>query len=448
MASVVLPKCIDYSQPSALPDGCTSSSIVVTPSNGSAFLQQSIIQIDLPTRSYLVPESMYLRFRVTYTGQTAASTGLTGTAVRGTPAYTIIGNRLETLCGSQTIESISNFSQLCNMVINTRMTYSAKLGVAYPFGYNSQSGVSGFDNSTNAPNGGYITGASGASVFYAIPLNCILSNANRLVPLKYCPQMRIQLTTESVANAIKPDTATAANSVTAFSISNVELCMDLVDFPSSVDAAIMARSNGMITIKSQSYLSSGTTLSAGSSGSLEFVYQQRLASVKSVFLHCSGTDLTVGGVGKQNLFFDSVDPTSNQGDIQFFIAQTPYPSRPLSTVINKAGIFWELSSAWGPSHDLLSTQFAINPTEFNYVNGSTTSINQMGKFYVATNTERLSQGNDALLTGVSSQGSPISVRLNISTGAPTTVAQVLQLIALYDVLLQIDMQARTLTVMQ
>jgi hypothetical protein len=245
-----------------------------------------------------------------------------------------------------------------------------------------------------------------------------------------------------VSNAIKADSVTAANSATSFSITNVELSMDIIEFPNFVDQAIIARSNGMITLKSQSYLSSGTTLTGGSSGSLEFVYQQRLASIKSVFLLCAGTDAT-----KLNLFFDSVDATSNAGDYQFFIASNPYPSRPLSTVINKAGIFWELSSAWGPSHDLLSTQFAINPTEFNYLNGGTTTINQMGKFYVATNVERLST-SDALLTGVSSQGSPISVRLNISTGSPATNAQVLQLICLYDVLLQIDMSARTLTVMQ
>lgn len=446
MASVVLPKELDFKQPNSLPDGTQSTSIVVSPSNGATFTQQSIIQLDLPSRSWLVPESMYIRYKVTYSGQAAASTALTGTAIRGTPCYTLF-NRLETIVGSQTVESISQYNQLSNMIINSRMSYSAKVGVAYPFGYNPSSGVTGFDNATSAPNGGYITGASGSSVFYACPLGNILSNCNRLFPLKYCPSVRIQLTTESVANAIKPDTLTAGNSVNAYTISNVELCMDLIDFPNFVDEAIMARSGGMITIKSQSFLSSGTTLSANSSGSLEFVYQQRLASIKSVFLHCSGTDLTIAGAGKQNLFFDSVDCTSNAGDYQFFIASTPYPSRPLSTVINKAGIFWELSSAWGPVHDLLSTTFAINPTEFNYVNGSTTSINQMGKFYIATNVERIST-SDGLLTGVSSQGSPISVRINISSGSPATVAQVLQLICLYDALLQIDMRARTLTVMQ
>jgi hypothetical protein len=69
----------------------------------------------------------------------------------------------------------------------------------------------------------------------------------------------------------------------------------------------------------------------------------------------------------------------------------------------------------------------------------------MGKFYLGTNVEKLST-NGALLTGISSQGSPISFRVSIGTA--TTNAQVIQLIALYDALLQIDIPSRTLVVMQ
>jgi hypothetical protein len=152
-----------------------------------------------------------------------------------------------------------------------------------------------------------------------------------------------------------------------------------------------------------------------------------------------------------NGFFDSLDCTTVTGspllggDYQWFISGLPYPSRPISTILNKSAVSMELSSAFGPAHDLLSSNFSINPTEFGYVNNSTTTINQPGKFYLGTNVEKLST-NDALLTGVSSQGSPISFRVNI--GAATTVTQVIQLICLFDSLLQIDMTQRTLVVMQ
>ena len=105
----------------------------------------------------------------------------------------------------------------------------------------------------------------------------------------------------------------------------------------------------------------------------------------------------------------------------------------------------ELSGAFGPAHDLLTSNFSINPTEFNSGNTTVTSQAAMGKFYLGTNVERLST-NDALLTGISSQGSPISFRVSIGTA--TTNAQVIQLICMYDALLQVDMASRTLTVMQ
>jgi hypothetical protein len=254
------------------------------------------------------------------------------------------------------------------------------------------------------------------------------------------PSCRIQLTTETLANAIQ--SPAGANAIASYSLSNVELCYDIIEFSPFVDQAISAMGQGSITIRSQSYLSSGVTLAGGSVGSLEFLFNQRLASIKSLFAHLSGTVATVA----LNTLFDSVDVTgTNGGDYQFFVSGLPYPPRPLSTVLNKAGISMELSAAFGPAHDLLTSNFSIAPTEFNSGNTTTTTQCAMGKFYVGTNTEKLST-NGALLTGISSQGSPISVRVSIGTA--TTNAQVIQLICLYDALLKIDIPSRTLVVLQ
>jgi hypothetical protein len=257
--------------------------------------------------------------------------------------------------------------------------------------------------------------------------------------LKYLPSIRLQFTLDSLANIVKADSVTAANSPTAYTISNFEFCYDLIEFSPLVDQAISARGNGMLTIKSQSFLSSGTTVGAGTNGSIELVYNQRLASIKSVFLLCAGTDAT-----KLNLSFDSADMTSSNGSYQFVIAGTQYPTRELNTLTAKAGIFMELSQAISPAGDMLQSQFAINPLEFNRINADTTTVNQPAKFIIGVNTERMM--TSALLTGISSQGSPISVRISMSTAM--TVAQVAQLICQYDALLQIDMSARTLVVLQ
>jgi hypothetical protein len=438
----VLPREINYKSAMSLPDGTVSNSIVASPINGQTFGPSSIAQFDLVSRGYLVPESVYIRYKLT---TTLPATAGANNAIKGTPVYSVF-SRLETIVGSQVVESIQNYNQLCNMLVNCKMNYAQKVGIANSFGYTSAATATSyaFDFSTNSPNGfSWATStaaapvATGGAIFLAAPLGCILSNADHLVPLKYMPSCRIQITTDTLGNAYRLD---GTNPITNYSISNFELCYDIIEFSPLVDQAISSMGGGQITIRSQSYLSSGTSIAQNTSGSTEYIFNQRLASIKSLFCHLSGTDAT-----KVNGFFDSVDITTNNGDYQWFVAGLPYPPRPISTVLNKAGASMELSNAFGPAHDLLTSNFAINPTEFNYTIAGTTTVQQMGKFYLGSNVEKLST-NGALLTGISSQGSPISFR--VSTGTALSQASVIQLICLYDALLQIDIPSRTLVVMQ
>jgi hypothetical protein len=445
----VLPKEINYKSAISLPEGTQSNSIVASPINGQTFGPSSIIQFDLVQRGYLVPESMYIRFRLVTTlpTTTAAAAG----AVKGTPVYTPFA-RLETIVGSQVVESIQNYNQLCNMLVNCKMNYAQKVGLANAFGYSDATSAItyGFDFSTNCPNGLDLNAATsigasaglgvGANIPLAAPLGCLLSNSDNLVPLKFLPSCRIQLTTDTLGNVYNGTGTAVATTITNYSIQSCELCYDIIEFSPLVDQAISSMNAGKITIRSQSFLSSGVTIASGTSGSTEYLFNQRLASIKSLFAHLSGSDAT-----KVNNFFDSVDITTNNGDYQFFVSGMPYPPRPLSTVVNKSGVSMELSSAFGPAHDLLTSNFSINPTEFNYTIASTTTVQQMGKFYLGVNTEKLST-NGALLTGISSQGSPISLR--VSTGTALSQAAVIQLICLYDALLQIDIPSRTLVVLQ
>lgn len=436
----VLPKEINYKSAMSLPDGTSSNSIVSSPINGATFGPSQIVQFDLVSRGYLVPESMYIRYRLTTTGGTA---GAATNFIRGTPVYSFFA-RSEVIVGSQVVESIQNYNQLCNMLVNCKMNYAQKVGLANSFGYTSSTAATAFafDFSTNAANGGNLstsTGAAPQSIFLAAPLGNLLSNADHLVPLKFMPSCRIQLTTETIANAIQ--TPAGVNAIANYSISNFELCYDIIEFSPMVDQAITQMGAGSITIRSQSYLSSGVSVGNGLTGTLEFLFNQRLASIKSLFAHLSGT-----GTNALNGFFDSLDITAGLGDYQFFVSGMPYPPRPISTVLNKAGASMELSAAFGPTHDLLTSNFAITPAEFNATLGVATTQNQMGKFYIGTNVEKLST-NGALLTGISSQGSPISVRVGIGATA-TAQASVLQLICLFDSLLQIDIPSRTLVVLQ
>lgn len=432
----VLPKEINYGKKNiSLPKGTSCiNGAVSTPASGFSFGPAQQIQFNLPSRSYLVPESIYLRYRITLTGGDAT----TSFGIGAFPAYSPF-SQCQTIIGSNVVENIANYGALNNFILTTKLNYSQKLGLACAFGLGTQTGASNQIYSSTATFSGTETynswdvGFANEFKSMAIPLNCLFSNADSLVPLKFMPASQITLTTDSIANCFIVGSTTP---ITNYTITNCELVYDLVDFNDEVDQAVMSMADdrGKIMIKSQSYATSGQTTTAVSSGTIEYVYAMRLASIKGLALLMPG--LHAGSVNKS---FDSLDITSNNGSYQFNVANVQYPSRPISTVLNKAGCLMELGSFFGPAHDLTSSNFSINPLEYSYINTSTTTALQPGKFYIATNCERLST-NDALLSGISSQLSSLSVRIELGTA--TTNSQNLILVALYDAILEIDVANR------
>ena len=419
-----LPKEINYTNRVNLPAGTTCTSAVVAPSNGSSFGESQQIILQLPSRSYLVPSSLYIRYKLTITG------GDNTTAMRGgAPVYTPF-TKLDTMIGSQNSESIASYNVVNNMLVALKMNYAQKVGLSQALGLGKSPAIGSGTSATAftfSNCNGHDYDVSGESMSVSAPLNCILSNSDTLVPLLYMPQVQIMLTTDTIANIFN------GTQPTAYAITNFELCFDLVDFSDAVNQSVlsMVDDRGKLLVKSQSYMSSSQTTASVNSGTLEYIYNMRLASIKSLFLSQQG--VTANSLNK---IMDSFDITSQNGSFQFFIASNAYPTREISTALNKNGAMMELSGALGPAHDLTSSNFSINAVEWLYTNAlaTATTTELPAKFFVGVNCERIS--GSALLTGVSSQLSPISVRINI--GTPTVNAQVLNLITNFDAILEID----------
>ena len=435
---LMLPKELNYiNEYSRLPSGTVRTQMVVSPSNGAIFGPSNVITFNLERRGYMVPESMYIRYNATYTARDT----LVGTAnfIRGTPVYTFI-QKLETIVDGSIIELIQNYGQIANFLVNSKMNYAQKVGVASCYGYNqgAQTGFA-FTFSTAAPNGQSLsttTSIAPSTFSYSAPLGCVLSNSNNLVPLKSMQNVTIQLTTEAFNNVFSLD---ATHPISSYEIDDIQLCYSIIEFSPQVDSIISSKSP-TILLKSQSYTNSAVSLIVNSIGSLEFLFHNRLASIKSVFALISGTD----PAGSKNMLFDAIDCTANRGDYQWVINSIAYPTRPLSTLVNKSAILMELSSAFGETHNLNNTNFSINPVEFNTLGTTSTTQNQPGKFYLGVNCEQMST-SDSFLTGVSSQNGPIAFR--ISLGVTNTRAHIINQICLYDVILSIDTRTSKVSVM-
>lgn len=415
--SVILPSSISYGESlPALPDNTQCINIAAAPVNGSTFSQGQQIYLDLVNRGFLVPDSMYLSY--TWSATTAANAEMIGC-----PAATPF-SRLDVLCGSQTIDTIQQYNIFYHFLTNVTYDVAQKYGNQFSLGYTNTTGT--MENLD-----GRLLGLNDSGSF-ALPLVSMLSNAEKLIPLFAMPQVRIVLTMESIANMF-----TATVVPTAFSISNIQLRYKVVDFGGAVEQIVLSAADKLY-IKSQSFSLSSQTLAANSSGFIELVYNQRFASVKSLFA-INGNRATAGSNGP----FDSVDLTSANGSYSFSVGGVLYPPAPISTLTGKAQAMLELRSAVGSIFDK-ANNMSINNAEFSY-NGTAAASTYLipAKFYVGTSTERLNSNN--LLTGISTTNSPVSYRIQTGTAIGANNSTV-SLIINYDALIEVDTMTRQVSV--
>ncbi len=408
--SIVLPQSVNYAEPlPSLPDGVQCISVGVNPVTGNTtYSSWSMLSFDLLNRGFLVPDSMYIAYE--YTATTAV-----GAELMGCPVYTTFNN-LSVQIGSQTVETIQNYNVVMNMLTNCTLGVSEKYGLQSAFGYNDSTSVPTLEQL----DGRLLTLNETGS--FSAPLMCVLSNSEKLLPLFAMPQIRINLTIESIANMF-----TGSVIPTGWTLSNVELRYKVVDMGGAVEDMVRGMGD-KIYIKSQSFASSSQSLPANSSGYNELIFNSRFASVKSLF--------AINGNGVGNRQFDSVDLTNGNGEYSFSVGGQIYPQRPISTSNCKALALQELRSAIGSVFDK-SNSLSINAKEFLLSGTAAASTYQlMAKCYIATSLEKINSNN--LLTGVSTQNSPISYRLSLG-GSIGANSSTITLVVNYDALFEVDM---------
>ena len=321
-----LPNQVNYSEPLLmLPENTQNFLVAALPTNGSTFGPGSIAQVDLTTnRGFLDPASLSFRYKITTT-----SAAGTQTKIVGTPAYTFI-NKFVCYANSQTIETISNYNTVANMLVNLQMGVSDKLGQQYNLGYVNYT-TTPVDNETTD---GRLCATAGDTFSVSAPLYSLIGNSEKLIPLFLLQNMRLEFTFESLANVssnLLVDITTNGSTMTGYTISNFEVVYNVIDFGAEVQRQIMAESP-KIRIKSSSYNTSIAPIASGTSGNINLIYNLRYASIKSAFLNMGGTN-TSNSLGSANKNMDSIDVTNSNGDYCLQIAGINYPQKPLSSTI-------------------------------------------------------------------------------------------------------------------
>ncbi len=447
-----LPKEVQYNKPMAsLPAETSSMNVNVRPSNGQVFTRSGgdIIQFDLPAHSFLVPSSLTLRGLIEITPTDGATDKY---HVAGIPGASWI-QRVETIVGGSLLESINDYGRLYNLLGQTNIDYSTKAGLQTEFALGG-GGLDGLDAKTptfadlNGRAGPTFNGNNAATAgefAFAIPLGCLLSSCSELIPLGHMGGVRIQLTTDQVANFIRNSSAEADAAAPTMKYSQLELNFNLVDFGNAMDGVVrsMADANGDLVLKSQGWNISNVNLPVQSANNQsEFVFNVRLSSIKSVVVQGTGTAKSecVNGL------YDAVQVAGTTGSTQFFIANKAYPQTPLRED-NNAAVMSALRQAFGEAHDIYHSNIAIPVKQWNDIPSlaTTTASSEFApaSHFVGMNTEKLST-NSVMMSGESSQLTPINVRLNPSI--VTDAAATLTLYCCYDALIGINVASRQIQV--
>ena len=495
-----LPKEIQYNKPMAsLPMDTQMNNTIVHPSNGANFKANgNIITFDLPTHSMLVPSSLVLNGIIKITPSPE-----TQTLIAGQPAASWI-QRVETLVGGTSIDSISDYGRLYNMISQTKIDYATKAGLmtelavncdgldaAAPAAADGNLNQNLTGNAMGDPTFVNLNGRRGPSFrpadataaitkadavegefAFSLPLGCMLSSCAELIPLSLMGGVRIRITTAQLSSYVRtviatkdgtPDiTGFTETGATApvFDFSELELNFDLVDFGEGFDGVVksMADPNGDLVLRSEGWNVMNVPIDLNSStANNTYLYNVRLSSIKSLVLQGTGEARNDSIIPA----YQAVQVAGVSGSTQFFVANRPFPPSPLDES-NVAGVMSSLRQCFGEAHDVYSTRIAIPDKQYTTLatvgtalpalgaatspvsdNQMSVSVFEPASHFVGVNTEKLST-NAVMMSGESSQLSPIEVLLNQST--PTKAAGTLTLYTCYDSLLAINVRSRGINV--
>ena len=430
-----LPSTLDFSKRlPELPDGTKSTLMSIQSTNGISFSPSQVIQFDLPSRAglFIDGKSVFIRYKVTYTS------GATAGVVRRKPVYTNFA-RLDEFVGSVPVNSVYQYNQVANMIVDTNFNLGDIYGQQASWGLTQAASLTDVDGVTLA------TVSAANDLYVAAPLlGSFLQSADKLIPTGLMAPIRVQLTVDTIANI-----AVVAADITAISISQPELCFSAIDLGVAVEQAI-AMSAPTLLLKTQGWANATQSVASGTSGFNTLSFNHRYESIENLYFLSSSS-----AVAKAlNLWGDSFNPlglAGVNGSIQAQIGQAVYPQLPINNANGGiASVQQYLRECVGQISDNRNTMSILNGNFNQYANGATASTADIpAKFIVGFPLSRINAPSPyqqvSLMSGVSAASMPINILLN--AGSSFNSAMNFSLVAQYTAVLEIDAATKQVRVM-
>lgn len=445
--SVALPSELDFSLPASLPDN-RSYEIRTQPTNGASFQSTAggvVIQCSLPLlqRSFYESNTMYLTGRITLAGSLAVGAlADTGMALNPAGIFGAFSRLTVRAANGNTLDDIQNPGYIANLLLKSGITFAERRPLANTMLL--------ADNVTSVNLGltCYTQNVAGKSTIldFSMPMIGLL-NMTKYLPA-YGSELIIELTLATPSSFVPVVNGNAAT-LTSFTMSNLELVSQVLEFSPSAFAMVQAQYPEKVVLKSETYSFGSTTIAGQTVGTVDIPFNIRVNSLKRLFAIFSPST-AVEGVG-----YAGVCP--NAQGIQFVSNGIQYPQRAVQCARPAEAYAQWLKSFGGLYSADKSGQFTLD----NYRRASTAYVTDVysafvaasaaatvdklvlitsgNAWYFALDLEALSNHKDAMYNGVNTTGSSANyIRVDIGTALANTPHTV-SYFSCHDILLNIDL---------
>jgi hypothetical protein len=371
--------------------------VKIPSSNGGTFNMNQTIDIDLPSNTrntYLDFGSSYLSFNIT-------NNDGAGIALPGCGAYGLF-KKFEAVVGSQTLFSIDNYNQLCDMLLDQDTDTNYKEGTGRVL----------FGSASNKFTGFPIVAGARKSV--ALPLIAnILYNTDKYIPLFSSDKIRLKLTLDTAVIATKGSATDAEIAIT-----DVNFVGYFVEVDEAVQQQIDMNTNGLYEIVGDNYSHASNSIENNATNvtvTTGFAY----GSLNRVLL---AFNPTVSRVAVRNSFCRT---QAGLLDCAVTVNGQKVPARSIKDL----GVAGSLGGA-EPLAELLvadkalasfthNTSFHANAADsYTLITGADagqTDNTTTGTFFVAIDTEKMRTG-DKIYSGLNTIGSTVQVQAEMAAG--------------------------------
>jgi hypothetical protein len=432
----------------------------VAPINKSTFQGGDQMIFELPTGrrgTWLDQSQTYLKFSfqcVTTAASGQSITTAVSTAVYlDNTAYSLI-QRCDIYNSSNLLETINEYGQLANLLIDTSLTQSDKAGLSSMIGSSNFNGIinakatatafAQYEASTQIQTAGDRNGlqiatntaiATAPLYSFALPLlsGVVGTLSNKMLPVgKLSSPVRLEFYLANNNDAIYFGSAGAG---AVWTLSNVEICACYVEILDDTFNHVLT-DNQEEYICSSTFRQASTFLPAATGGDFTTLLPFRAASITALYARFRNQLSAVQGANATAAYRKSSSVCPNLSSYFFRVGSSIYPNRPVQLIGSTSGSgsegyaellksFHALSSSIGNSAITFEQYNVCNtpPTTNGWLQAWVPVGQNAGKgtsnnaFAIGLECQSFSNRNDTILSGISTLNSQIYFTGTIYSGA-------------------------------